>query len=79
MNMKKRKTYLAPSVETVRVQIETSLLDVSPGGSSVTPTPTEPGKEGYDAWEAMAKKQYNAWETWEDENEDDKLNNVNFQ
>lgn len=75
MNMKKRMTYLTPGVTMVRMQIKTSLLNASPGGTSVTPD----SGEGYDAWDGMAKKHYSAWDTWEDENEDNKQNNTNFQ
>lgn len=50
------------------IQPKASFMQVSPGGTTVKPDP----EEEHDAWsEGLAKKHYNAWDTWNDEEENE--------
>ena len=66
---KKKKAYVKPTIEVVRVNIEGQMLAGSPavqpgggGGGSVSVVPPEPD----DDEEISGAKKFNMWSEWED-------------
>lgn len=66
---KKKKAYVKPTIEVVRVNIEGQMLAGSPavqtgggGGGSISVVPPEPD----DDEEISGAKKFNMWSEWED-------------
>lgn len=66
---KKKKAYVKPTIEVVRVNIEGQMLAgspaVQPGGGGGGSISVEPPKEDEDE-EISGAKKFNMWSEWED-------------
>lgn len=66
---KKKKAYVKPTIEVVRVNIEGQMLagspTVQPGGGGGGSISVEPPKEDEDE-EISGAKKFNMWSEWED-------------
>lgn len=56
--MKKKLQYIAPQTEVVHVQIETLLIETSPGGGASG----SPSSESFEDGEDWASREYDDWD-----------------